>query len=420
MKDEVFKTFRWQSLISVAVLTYALLFLFPIAGMLIRGWLTSIYNFLFLLGLYFLHRRTQMLSREERIYLIICAVYFSIFVLSSLVNGWGKPQTHHLGTELRFLLVVPIYLLVREYPASWRWLLLGGLPGILVIFVQSVYEVNWLGLATSWGAYSKNIIGPFAALLGFWVLHLWQERSSVYLKAVISLVFVLALIATAVSGSRGGYIGFIAMFVGWLLLHIRMRWAFAVAIVVVGLMALVYQKSPIVNDGVKRAVTSFEVYMRDPDIAHSKIVMGSTEIHMEMWRAAKYFFPDHPILGVGPGNYQATAKQYAQEGKVNPAIAEHGHPHNIFLEALYSKGIVGLISLLLLLYYPFYIMFKTRTQSHTSANLGMLHIIGISAFSLFDASPILMNNYTSILLLGIAVFFSHHLQQLQRKVSSHA
>lgn len=410
----------WRRLLSVEGLCYSLLFLFPIAGMLIAGWLTNIYNFLFLLGLFYLHQRSQALSRQERVYLLICAVYFGIFIVSSLLNGWGKPQTHYLGTELRFLLVIPIYLLVREHPASWRWLLLGGLLAILFIFVQSCYEVYWQGRATSWGAYSKNIIGPFAALLGFWVLYLWQPRASVYLKAAIILAFILAIYATALSGSRGGYVGFVVMFASWLLLQLRTRWALLVATLILGLLTVVYQSSSIVNSGVNRAIAELEVYLHNPDIAHSKIAMGSTEVHLEMWRAAKYFFPDHPILGVGPGNYQATAKKYAQAGKVNPAIALHGHPHNSFLEALYSKGLVGLSSLLLLLYYPFYIMFKTRTQSRTSAGLGMLHIIGISAFSLFDASPILMNNYTSILLLGIAVFFSHHLNQLEQTAAANA
>lgn len=413
-------TLLLRRLISFEGLTYSLLFLFPIAGMLVTGWLTSIYNFLFLLSLFYLRKRTQPLSKEERVYLIICAVYVGVYVLSSLVNGWGKMQTHDLGTEIRFLFVIPIYLLVREHSASWRWLLLGGLLAILFIFVQSYYEVHLEGRATAWGAYSKNIIGPFAALLAFWVLFLWEPCIKVYTKAAILITFVLAVLATALSGSRGAYVGFVFMFTGWLLVHIRARWVLTVAIFVVGLLALVYHKSTIVTDGINRAVTSYEAYMHDPDIAHSKILMESTEIHLEMWRAAKYFFPDHPILGVGPGNYQVTAKKYAQEGKVNPAIAEHGHPHNSFLEALYSKGIIGLMSLLLLLYYPFYIMFRTRTQSHQSAGLGMLHIIGISAFSMFDASPILMNNYSSILLLGIAVFFSHHLNQIRPKDPAHA
>lgn len=415
MKVEMFKSIRWQLLLSVAGITYSLLFLFPIAGMLVRGWLTSIYNFLFLLGLFYLHRRKQTLSKQERIYLIICASFVGIFLLSALVNGWGEMQTYRLGTELRFLLVIPIYLLVREHLSSWRWLLLGSLLGIVVIFAQSCYEVYWQGRPTSWGAYSKNIIGPFAALMAFWVLHIWQERSEIYWKVIIALAFVLGILATALSASRGAYVGFLAMFVTWFLINLPKRWVLIVGILVTGLLLLVYQKSPIVHNGIHRALSSFNEYMQSSDTVHSKMSDDSTEIHLEMWRAAKYFFRDHAILGVGPGNYQVTAKQYAKQGKVNSAIAEHGHPHNIFLEALYSTGIIGLFSLLLLLYYPFYILLKTLARSPNSASLGILHIIGISAFSLFDASPILMNNYTSILLLGIAVFFSHHLQQLKQK-----
>jgi O-antigen ligase len=413
-------TLLLRRFISYEGLTYLLLFLFPIAGMLVRGWLTNIYNLLFLLGLFYLRKRSQPLRREEYLYLIICAAYVGIYLLSSLVNGWGPIQTHDLGTEIRFVMVIPIYLLVREYPASWRWLLYGSLLGILVIFVQSIHEVHWQGLATAWGAYSKNIIGPFVALMGFWVLYLWQAQSRVYLRVAIGIAFVLAVLALALSGSRGGYAGFLLMLAGWLLLHLRIRWILLVGGVAAALLVIVFYTSSIVNKGVSRAVSGFKAYMQEPDIAHLKHLKGSTGIHLEMWRAAKFFFPDHPIIGVGPGNYEATAKKYADEGKLNPVMSYYGHPHNIFLEALYSKGIIGLVSLLLLLYYPFFFMFRTRHQSHNSASLGMLHIIGITGFSMFDASPILYNNYTSILLLGIAVFFSQHINQVKRIEPAHA
>ena len=401
-------------LLSFEQLTYALIFLFPIAGMLVRGWLTNIYNGLALLGLFYLSRRHQPLCKQERVYLLICTAYVAVYILSALVNGWGKMQTHELGTELRFWLVIPIYLLVREQPKSWRWLLYGSLIGIIFIFIQSYHEVFINGLSTSWGVYSKNIIGSFVVLMGFWVLFLWGKNKSIYLKLSIMIAFILAILAAALSGSRGAYVGFVVMFIAWLLLYFQARWISLLALLITMLVFVVYWVSPIVNNGVDNAVANFEKYMINHDKAHSKILDSSTAIHLEMWRAAKYFFPDHPILGVGPGNYQIAAKKYAQEGKVNPAIAKHGHPHNSFLEALYSKGVIGLISLLLLLYYPFYVMFKNRNQSRMSAGLGMLHIAGLSAFSMFDASPILFNNYTSILLLGIAVFFSHHLNQIRQ------
>lgn len=404
---------KWQQYLNYEQLTYFLLFLFPIAGMQVHGWLTNIYNLLFLIGLFYLHRRKQPLRKEERIFLWICAIYVVIFFVSALVNGWHAIQTRRLGTEIRFWMVIPIYLLVREQRNGWRWYLYGGLLGIIVIFVQSYYEVHWEHLPTAWGAYSKNIIGPFAALLGFYVLYLWQERGGAFLKTAIVTCFVLAILATAMSGSRGAYIGFLAMTLAWLAFNMRKRWVVGLLLLAIVTSAVIYTNSVIVKTGVNRALNSFVVYFRTPDIAHAKFGLDSTEIHLEMWRAAKYFFPAHPILGVGPGNYQAMAKTYAAEGKVNPAIGRHGHPHNIFLEDLYSKGIIGLISILLLLYYPFYILWKTRQRSPRSAGLGMLHIIGISGFSLFDASPILMNNYTSILLLGIALFLSHHLNQIK-------
>ena len=306
-----------QSLISrycnFEVMTYLLLFLFPIAGMLVRGWLTNIFNLLFLVSLFYLHKRDKPLHKEDKVYLGICAAYVGIYVLSSIVNGWGDIQTHDLGTEIRFLLIIPIYLMIREQPESWRWLLYGSLLGIVVIFIQACHEVYWQGKGMAWGVYSKNIIGPFAALMGFWILFLWQEQPYRLYRSLIIIVFVLAVLATALSGSRGAYVGLMFLVCGGLLIFIRTRWVFAAAVLAFFLLGLVYQNTPIVKQGINQAIDGARVYLSNPDIARSKKSLGSTELHMEMWRATQYFFSDHPIIGVGPGNYASAAKKYAQE-----------------------------------------------------------------------------------------------------------
>lgn len=400
-------------IISVERLTYLLLFLFPILGMLVRGWLTSIYNFLFLLGLYYLAKRKTELSKEERYFLIICAVYVGVFVLSSLVNGWGKMQTRYLGTEIRFLLVIPIYLLVREYAESWKWLLLGGLCAAAVVLLQSMYEIRLEHASVAEGAYSKIIFGPFSALMAVWVVFLWRNNASLVYKIIIITGFCLAIIAAMLSGSRGSYFGILVMLIAGLLIFIRTKAILGIGLFMAIVPMLAYYQSHIVHEGVNKAVVQFEEYFSNREVVLSNGGDSSVGIRLEMWRAAKYFVPEHPILGFGPGNYKYAAQKYVDEGKVHSKIAQHGHPHNAYLEALYSKGLLGLISLLLLLYYPMYFMLKTMRFSRTSAGLGVLHIAGISAFSMVDASPILMNNYTSILLLGMAVFFSRHLQQLR-------
>lgn len=401
--------------ISIERLTYLLIFLFPIFGMLVRGWLTSIFNFLFLLGLFYLGKRKLEISREERFFLIIPVLYVGIFIVSSLANGWGDMQTRYFGSEIRFLLIIPIYLLVREHAECTKWLLLGAIFAAGVVFIQSIYEVQFQHASYANGVYSKIIFGPYSALLALWIIFLWKSNAKYSRKIIIAITFSLAIIATMESGSRGAYIGIIAILFAGLLIFFRAKGYLVLAMIMISIISLAYVKSQIVNTGVNNAIVQFEEYFSNRNAAKVKDIDTSVGTRLEMWRAARYFFPDHPVLGVGPGNYKSVAKSYAEAGKVDNEIASHGHPHNAYLEALYSKGILGLVLLLLLLYYPAYLLLKSINVSRNTAALGLLHIIGISAFSLTDASPILMNNYISVLLLGIAVFLSNHLNQVNSK-----
>lgn len=411
--SEGFGSGSFARIISSEKLAYALLFLFPCLGMLVNHGLTAIYNMLFLLGLYYLGKHKTAVAKEEKYFLIICATYFVVFVISGILNDWGEMQTRYLGTEIRFLFVIPIYLMVREFPESRKWLLWGSLLATVVVFTQMLFEVYIEKADIVEGVYGKVIFGPFSVLIAFWVLYLWQDASNKLYKIFIIIGFSVAILAAMMSGSRGAYLGVLVLFVTGMIIFIRAWKIIVIGLVLFGALFITYSQSTIVNESINKAVVGFEDYVSSKEAVTSTKVITSVGIRLEMWRAAKYFFPDHPILGVGPGNYQAMARKYANEGKVNPIIAEYSHPHNAYLEALYSKGIIGLVSLLVLLYYPLYIMIKTLRISRLSAALGIMHIIGISAFSMVEAAPILMNKYTSVLLLGMAVFFSYHMQQVR-------
>ena len=395
---------------------YLLLFLFPIAGMSVSHWLTNIYNLLFLVSLFGLKGRTEKLIKEERVFLFICVGYMSIYILSSLINSWGEMQTRYLGTELRFLMIVPIYLLLRCYPGSALWLLRGSIVGAFVIFGQAYYDVFIRNLPTAIGVYSKNILGPLAALFVIWLLIDWRiEKKRIAMHVVYALAIAASLAAMAWSGSRGAYVGLIVGLVSWALLYIKGRWVFASVAFVMLLLSVVYNTSTIVKNRMDIAFSEYETYYKYDDQQKVTNGLSSVGTRLEMARATQYFLSDAPVWGVGPGNYRQVAQQYVDNGLVNAEIARHGHPHNAYLEALFSKGFIGLISLLLLMYYPLYYFLKTYKQSRETANLGTIHILAFSAFMLTDASPILMNNFSSILLLGLAVFFSWHVSKVKGK-----
>jgi len=393
---------------------YLLLFLFPIAGMSIRHWITNIFNLLVLISLFSLNKPQKPLLKSEKIFLWICASYFSMFIISSLANGWGQVQTYALGTELRFLFIIPLYLLIRRYTECSKWLLTGAILGGYVLFTQAYYDIFIIERATVWGVYSKNIIGPFAVLtLFFLTYYVWLNFKTLnkYHYVIIGISMIASLGTAGLSGSRGGYLGFLITSLACIAFFSKPRWMLASLMTLVLTTYVIYMNIAIVKNGVDIAAKEVRSYLKATDHVKDKSSTTSVGVRLEMLRTGILFIKDNPLVGIGPGNYHASTIQYIKTEKANPAISHYSHPHNTFLEVASSKGLLGLVTILLLFYYPAYIYIKDYKLYKPTTVIGLIHIIAISSFSLTDHSVVLMNNYTSILLLGIAIFFSSHLQK---------
>lgn len=398
-------------------IVYLLIFLFPIAGMSVKHWITTIFNILALIALFTLKKPREPLLKQEKIFLWICTAYFSMFIISSLANGWEKAQTYYLGTELRFLLVIPLYLLLRRYPDCSKWLLHGAILGGFFLFGQAYYDVYIMGHSTALGIYSKNIIGPIAVLISFWSLYyVWQNYRDLNKQALIFILLsVIAAFATvSLSGSRGAYFGFIVTSIASVLFMSKPRWMF-VSLAAISLTAiLIYQTSNTVEQGVNTAKNELQEYLQAKDHTNPEESSSNTSIgvRLEMMRTGSLFIRDNFLSGIGPGNYHKSIVEYIKDGKANPALAGYAHPHNVFMEVTTGKGLVGLLTVLLLFYYPAFIFIKGYKENKPTAVLGLIHIVAISAFSLTDHSVVVMNNYTSLLLLGMTIFLSSHIRRI--------
>lgn len=70
-----------------------------------------------------------------------------------------------------------------------------------------------------------------------------------------------------------------------------------------------------------------------------------------MWNSATNMFLDHPIIGVGIGNYH---KEYISQYQSPLSKENQYHPHNVILSMLSQTGIIGTIGYLLLFIYLYY------------------------------------------------------------------
>jgi O-antigen ligase len=99
------------------------------------------------------------------------------------------------------------------------------------------------------------------------------------------------------------------------------------------------------------------------------ILQSSVGQRLEMWGVAGTLFREAPWTGVGTGAYIMAAQQLVDEGAAPPITAIYDHPHNEVMDALSSRGLVGLAALLLLFGVPGW-LFARGLSSPDAARMG--------------------------------------------------
>jgi len=108
----------------------------------------------------------------------------------------------------------------------------------------------------------------------------------------------------------------------------------------------------------------------------------------ELWRSAWRLFREHPWFGVGTGAFQAKTRQMISAGVIAPFVDIYDHPHNDYLDALASRGIIGLVVLLAVFMLPAWFFIratrKPERENHAVGLAGLLSVAGFAIFAMTD------------------------------------
>jgi O-antigen ligase len=96
--------------------------------------------------------------------------------------------------------------------------------------------------------------------------------------------------------------------------------------------------------GLAAALLALVPVLRTPRIATLLTLQSGTNLsRLLLWRGAARMLADHPILGVGLGNFMRQYPRYMlREAGHEPVVF---HPHNLLLDTWTSLGIPGLVAL---------------------------------------------------------------------------
>lgn len=394
------------------------LFLFPILSLSVPHWLTSIFTTLAVLSLWFAWKGTVKLSKEEKILLIAFGAYCASIFISSTFNGWTTASVHRLGTEVKYLAFIPLYLYIRQYPRSWKWLIAGSMLGAIVLGIHAIYDTYWnIRVQQADGVYGHIIFGDLAVLLfGVAVIRLFMGKvKNIYERMIYILAILFSLIAIYFSCSMNAIVAVLVIFV---ILPLILKQRYSTKYIVnsyitlaVGVIMLISIAPSRTLEGIVQAAEGVMIYVTEDNISSEQLRKNhSVLFRVELFRAANMIFLDYPIFGIGPGNAQKYINRFALDNKIHRGFYSNElkvsvNVHNAYSESLASQGILGFIALLTVLLYPLYFFWSNRNIRCVAAYFGIIHMVGFVIFSLTEI-PFIHNNFTAIFLIYLAAFFS--------------
>jgi O-antigen ligase len=242
------------------------------------------------------------------------------------------------------LLMVLVAASVRGFAdlRRYAWLQLGGVTLFAAVIVGRA-QMGADGRLRDLAYYDVNDLAMLIVCSLPLVLYLWRRPAHAWARVVLAAATVFLLVALGKTGSRGGFLGFVAVG-GYLLLRLR------------GVSTLQRIGTVALLATLLGTVASDKYFDRIETIFHPSADYnwsGKSETgRMEIWKRGMGYMLDHPLLGVGAAAFPVA------EGTLAPEALEQRRygrgfkwsaPHNSFVQVGAELGIGGLILFVALL-----------------------------------------------------------------------
>jgi O-antigen ligase len=226
-------------------------------------------------------------------------------------------------------------------------------------------------------------------------------------KLFFALFFMTVTGNLFLAQGRTGQVALIVALLVLVYLHFKLSWRSLIMslLLIGGIFSIGYNISHTFQ------VKSQEAIVDIQDISHMNL-NGSWGIRVAFWMTTYDIVKDHPLFGVGLGDYVDETKRTV-EGPKYSFLSEstrnfmaNMHPHNQYLMVALQMGLVG-VSLFL---YMFFQILKFQINDKEIKNLSILFMV-IFSISCF-ADPLLRKQFTiGIFILFIGLFASFSIKE---------
>lgn len=288
------------------------------------------------------------------------------------------------------------------------------IPFAMIILCRQMPPLHTTALAAAIGCFAALALAVWQVFIaqleraeGF--LHVIQFGNLVLLQGLLCLTlavclpksrllllaaFIAALLASLLSGSRGGWVALLPVaLLLWLLPARRRlprhfaRYCLAATLAAMALVLL----TPIDDKIHVRLAAAWH----DIALYRGGEVNTSLGLRFEMWRSAWDMLQAHPWVGVGHQGVHQWLLDGIARGTLHPALAEFRHLHNDFIDAFARGGILGGTSLLAL--FAGLAWHYARHWRRTRSPYALLGLVILTAFVAFAMSQSVLRHNSGVM-----------------------
>ena len=319
---------------------------------------------------------------------------------------WGF---HILHKMWYFLLLLPVlYTIVnKEYTKYYIYAFL-----VAIALTEILSYLVWFEVIGEFRkAYFNNptpfmshvSYNPFLAFAIYLVIHeiLFNKELKKLMLSLYSFFSIVMIINMFITGGRAGQVAFFAMIAILILQYFkgqRIKALIAILILLPGIFITAYQTSALFKERANLAIHQIVNYDIESVAMHQSLhssVGGRILFTLNSWEIIK----ENALLGVGTGDFPIEYKKISVRNSRNAPYADN--PHNMYVLVLVQLGIVGLLSMLSIMYYQIKLSFKgsNRFFRDTGFALPLLFLV------IMWSDSYLLGHFTGLLF----VFFSSFL-----------
>ena len=361
---------------------------FPLAMIIIpeSGYIVALMIVLSLVGLLAINENLE-LNKWERYFILSLVSYFSIVAINL---WWFDGSIRDLDTPSRLILVLPIFFFLRNIRLSLNWLMWGIAVGAILAGLARNSLLTIPIISVDFYMH-PGFFALISSILGFSSLMLLGKNNSFFLNIALVLGFALGLLGSLLTGTSARGVWIAEFFTLILIIFVNpLAWnkkrIFVSTFLFIAIFSIAYLiPQTAVESRINNAVNNTISWVKS-DNANT-----STGARLEMWKASYKIIKSSPLIGVGEDNFQKHLKLLIKKGEIDEFVGQFSYPHNEYLTTLVEQGVIGLISLLLVLFIPlkyFLVVVKhgkSTLQQKYSSSIGLVLIFHYIFYSFTEA-----------------------------------